>query len=277
MGVGIAIQLKQKIRNHVAKSTLLYNIGVRSLKLIVIGLVLTNFGNGDLSKFRIPGVLQRLGITYFFVASLEALFVKPQCDLEVSAHFRPQKLLVYVVFLTSECLQNSKWKAIEDLIESWKQWVIVIGCVAVHTAVTFFLRVPGCPTGYLGPGGLHAHSSYSNCTGGAAGYIDKLILQPNHIYSRPTCRELYKCDVPYDPEGEFDHTSIGVNQFHFRKIQFAGLLGILTSILCVYLGVHTGRILLVYRTANQRLLRLLLWGVATVSHVVCQELEICVR
>ena len=42
--------------------------------------------------------------------------------------------------------------------------------------------------GYLGPGGLAEHGKYFNCTGGAAGYIDRLLLTSNHIYGSPTCK-----------------------------------------------------------------------------------------
>ena len=41
--------------------------------------------------------------------------------------------------------------------------------------------------GYMGPGGLAEHSNYFNCTGGAAGYIDRLLLKEDHIYGHPTC------------------------------------------------------------------------------------------
>ena len=41
-------------------------------------------------------------------------------------------------------------------------------------------------SGYIGPGGLHDGKKYENCTGGAAGYIDRLVLGDNHIYGNPT-------------------------------------------------------------------------------------------
>lgn len=42
--------------------------------------------------------------------------------------------------------------------------------------------------GYLGPGGIGDDGKYPNCTGGAAGYIDKLVLGEDHIYRYPTCK-----------------------------------------------------------------------------------------
>ncbi len=36
---------------------------------------------------------------------------------------------------------------------------------------------------------------------GAAGYIDRVILGPSHLYGEPTCKEIYDTKIPYDPEG----------------------------------------------------------------------------
>ena len=36
--------------------------------------------------------------------------------------------------------------------------------------------------GYVGPGGLANGGTTYECTGGAAGYIDRLILTNNHLY-----------------------------------------------------------------------------------------------
>lgn len=43
-----------------------------------------------------------------------------------------------------------------------------------------------CFRGYTGPGGLSEDSRYENCTGGAAGYIDVMVLGKHHIYQYPT-------------------------------------------------------------------------------------------
>lgn len=59
--------------------------------------------------------------------------------------------------------------------------------------------MPGCPKGYLGPGGLYNSSSNINCTGGAAGYIDRLVFGENHMYSG-TPKHIYQ-SLPFDPEG----------------------------------------------------------------------------
>lgn len=60
--------------------------------------------------------------------------------------------------------------------------------------------MPGCGKGYLGPGGLHDEGKYLNCTGGAAGYIDRKVFG-SHMYTNPTCHKIYETKLFYDPEG----------------------------------------------------------------------------
>lgn len=90
---------------------------------------------------------------------------------------------------------------------------------------------------------MHENGSYYNCTGGAAGYIDRLILGRYHLYQYPTCREIYQTTEPYDPEG---------------------LLGCLTTCVLAYLGMATGHIFIHYSEPLKRIARLvfyaLLWG-----------------
>lgn len=220
MGVSIAIKIKSELRNSVNRIILIKKCSCRSFSLLLLGFVITNLQKDDLNTVRIPGVLQRLGFSYFIVSILEILFMTPQ-----------------------PVLQNAQYKYIEDLLESWRQWVLIVFIVTIHTCITFFLPVSNCSTGYLGAGGLWDHSNQYNCTGGAAGYLDRLVFTNEHIYPRPTCQKLYKCNVPYDPEG---------------------LLGTLTTVLCVYLGVHAGRIVQVYKKTNERVIRWTIWFLLTV-------------
>lgn len=54
------------------------------------------------------------------------------------------------------------------------------------TAAINIVRFPH--RGYLGPGGIGDDGKYPNCTGGAAGYIDKWLLGEDHVYHYPTCK-----------------------------------------------------------------------------------------
>lgn len=53
------------------------------------------------------------------------------------------------------------------------------------------------PSGYLGPGGLHEDGKYVGCVGGAAGYIDRVVLKEAHLLY---LKNVYKSG-PFDPEG----------------------------------------------------------------------------
>ena len=121
--------------------------------------------------------------------------------------------------------------------------MIVLGLVAIHTCILFLMPYrKGCPTGYLGPGGLHDGGKYANCTGGAVGAVDLAVYGSSHIYQRPTPYTVYSTTIPFDPEG---------------------LLGCLTSVLSVYLGVQAGKTLLSYQDWDQRVKRWLSWCLVT--------------
>lgn len=47
-------------------------------------------------------------------------------------------------------------------------------------------------------------------------------------------------------------------------VLITGLLGTLTTVLCVYLGVHAGRIVQVYKKTNERVIRWTIWFLLTV-------------
>lgn len=96
--------------------------------------------------------------------------------------------------------------------------------------------------GYLGPGGLSENLTFPNCTGGAAGYIDRLLLGTDHIFQYPSAKWTYNTNMPFDPEG---------------------LLGILTSIITVILGLQAGKIFINCPTKWQRLVRFAVWTLLT--------------
>lgn len=112
--------------------------------------------------------------------------------------------------------------------------------MSIHLILTFELEVPGCPKGYLGPGGLHEYKSFENCTGGATGYIDHKVLGLKHLYAHPTFQTIYKTGA-FDPEG---------------------LFGTLNSIVQVFIGVQCGTTLLIYKNHKERLVRWAIWGTA---------------
>lgn len=88
------------------------------------------------------------------------------------------------------------------VLQFWKQWIFIALITATWLIITFVPTFGDCPRGYVGPGGNHEHGKYKNCTGGMAGYVDRLILGADHLYDGPTCKEVYDTKIPYDPEGK---------------------------------------------------------------------------
>ena len=70
-------------------------------------------------------------------------------------------------------------------------YVCVCLCVCVrvysilHDACVTTVKC-SCFRGYTGPGGLSEGGVYQNCTGGAARYIDVMVLGESHMYHYPT-------------------------------------------------------------------------------------------
>jgi heparan-alpha-glucosaminide N-acetyltransferase len=88
----------------------------------------------------------------------------------------------------------------------------VLPLVAANLLLTFTLRVPGCPTGYLGPGGLSDDGAYRNCTGGAHLYVDRQVFGVQHLLQTPTCQQRYHTG-PYDPEGVLNWLMVAATAF----------------------------------------------------------------
>ncbi|XP_060561186.1 heparan-alpha-glucosaminide N-acetyltransferase-like [Ruditapes philippinarum] len=228
MGTSMNFSFKGMLKRGRSRGMIFWKVLKRSCLLFAFGIILnTNWGPVDLEHLRIPGVLQRLSLSYFFVAFLRTLFAK-QKDVG----------------------KNRNWFWIRDVVVILPDWIACLGFLAMYLALTFKLNVPGCPTGYIGPGGLHEGKLYENCTGGAAGYIDRMVLGVNHIYGNPTPKEIYQTKVAYDPEG---------------------ILGTLTSIFLCFLGVQAGRIFVCYQDAIGRTVRLVIWSLITgvIGAAVC--------
>ena len=216
MGVSLAISFRSLRQKKVSKIRIFTKIIRRTLILFALGLLI-NKGT-DLNFYRIPGVLQRFAFSYFVVATVE-LFLRRTPDLA------PQTVW---------------WFIIREVIEVWREWVVMLILLAIYCILTYAVPIPDCPTGYVGPGGLgEGYPEAENCTGGMAGYIDKKLFGANHIYGHPTSKELYLSTVPYDPEGA---------------------LGALTSAFLTFLGLQAGKIITIHADHIERERRLISWG-----------------
>jgi len=108
----------------------------------------------------------------------------------------------------------------------------------------------GCPTGYIGPGGLSDNASHFECTGGAHRRVDEILFGKHRYYGSPTCKDTYLCEA-YDPEGA---------------------LGALTASAVTFLGLQAGRVLVVYKKHHRAILvRWFVWGVilCTIAAGLC--------
>ena len=110
------------------------------------------------------GCLQRFAVCYCVVGLVEVLFIKRKNSNLPRAAEQPQITeamgqpveSTFIPYLTRD-LPQLKW-----------HWLIMLTFLFIHSCVVFLMPVPdGCPTGYLGPGGLHEGGKYFNCTGGA--------------------------------------------------------------------------------------------------------------
>ncbi|CAL1675726.1 unnamed protein product [Lasius platythorax] len=223
MGFSITISKRSELRVSNSRKKIILRCLQRAFILVLLGLMLNSIHTDSLKDLRFPGVLQLLAVSYFVCATIETIFMRMHS-------------------------QFGRFTILRDVLNNWAQWLIILTIVATHTLITFLLPVPNCPTGYLGPGGYYHFGEFPNCTGGAAGYIDRLVFG-SHMYSK-TQNPVYGTILPHDPEGIMNTMSI---------------------ILVVYLGVHAGKILILYYQCNARVVRWLLWSGVTgiVAGLLC--------
>uniref|UniRef100_A0A8C8S559 Heparan-alpha-glucosaminide N-acetyltransferase n=1 Tax=Pelusios castaneus TaxID=367368 RepID=A0A8C8S559_9SAUR len=228
MGTSISLSLSSMLRRGCSKWEVLGKAFWRSFLLFLIGIIVINpnYCLGPLSwdNLRIPGVLQRLGFTYFVVAILELLSAKAVAE---------------------NSTLETPYSALQDILLCWPQWVFILTLEVTWLCLTFLLNVPGCPKGYLGPGGIGDFGRYPNCTGGAAAYIDHMLLGEKHIYQHPSSNVLYQTTVAYDPEG---------------------ILGTINSIFMAFLGLQAGKIFLFYKDQHKQIIsRFFIWSIGIIS------------
>ena len=230
MGFNIPLSIHSAMKKPGARRvSIFYKILVRTVKLFLIGLFLNTNYEFDFDDLRIFGVLQRIGLC-FFILSVTELVLYTNIDVDK--------------------YKNSKLYYLSDHIYSWPHTLVALGLLTIWVLLTYLLPVPGCPTGYLGPGGLSDYSEYWNCSGGAAAYIDDLILGKGHQYKYPTHIQLYK-KGQFTLENRFDPE---------------GILGTLASCFCTYFGLIAGRVVIFYK---KQIEHMIIWFVWVIITLVC--------
>ena len=231
MGITVPLTINSKLlKKNTNKYELFFSIFKRTFKMFLVGFLLGSKFDFSFSNARIFGVLQRISICYFFVATLELVFWKPINSIPKTENWK---------------------KYFRDFIFAIPHFLFVHLIIFIWFMVVYLLPVPGCPTGYLGPGGNVNGAKFFNCTGGATGYIDRMLLGYNHLYSDLIItQKVYQIDK-YEPEG---------------------IWGTLPSICLAYYGVIAGRIILFYNSSKKRLIYWLIWALITflLFGILCQ-------
>ena len=115
MGVSFTFSMNSMIRRGMSKPEIFSKMGIRAIKLLVLGLFIVN-GSTDYKTFRVPGVLQRFFICYVVVGFLHAFF---QPNMEGA---------------------NPMFK---DIIPYWPQWVVMGLLEALWLFLTFLMPMKG--------------------------------------------------------------------------------------------------------------------------------------
>ena len=236
-GVSMAISFASERRRGASPMQLARRVVWRSLKIYALGLFLNNGTN--LSEWRVIGVLPYFAVSNLIVGLLEA-FVHPEAlsgDAEGGAAASTAggagggKAAAPALPVTlADALR------LDVLRYAW-QWLLMTILALVYLLTQFYMPLAdGCPTGYLGAGGLADNGAFlgKGCTGGAHRAVDVALFGEAHIYhdkhgdgslvSSATCSDIYRCDV-YDPEGA---------------------LGMLSAAWMAWLGLQAGRVLTTY-------------------------------
>ncbi|CAF3665598.1 unnamed protein product [Adineta steineri] len=245
LGASLVFSLKNAFDKGVSKRTLLMKVAMRTLKLFIIGFILNTRFKVDLNNVRILGVLQRFAIVYGIIGTIEVLCTRPR-QYSLTANLNNNGK--HTSTITTTTVKTGRTKRVttvfRDISNFPLQWLSIIGLTTIWILVVYLVPFENCPAGYLGPGGLHENGKYENCTGGITGYIDRFLLTDKHLYQYPSCQLVYGCKPPFDPEN---------------------LLGVIPTIFLAYLGVQAGRILVMYQSDLDRLIRLITWSIFTTA------------
>lgn len=244
MGASIAISTRSMVKRHKRSfQQVCLKIFRRALILASLGLCLNskwlNYDKDNLNSLRLTGVLQRFSVSYLVVALMYTI------ELTIKKWIKAQSI--------------SQVPILSRLVGATFEILTAINYLAIYVFVTFFLDYDSkCPAGYIGPGGLTEGGKYANCTGGAAAWLDRLVLGTNHLYHDREVKQVFQTQVTHDPEG---------------------ILGCTTSILLTLAGLQCGKILIKRRQQQegrsihrQRSMELIQW-IALLS-VLCSLVPI---
>eukprot|EP01060_Flectonema_neradi_P027147 TRINITY_DN3677_c1_g1_i3.p1 TRINITY_DN3677_c1_g1~~TRINITY_DN3677_c1_g1_i3.p1 ORF type:complete len:702 (+),score=98.41 TRINITY_DN3677_c1_g1_i3:68-2173(+) len=237
MGVAMAIALESR-RIQADKGAAILHIIKRSSILILIGMLLsTSDGLSSFKNARIPGVLQRFGLSYLVVAI--TILLVPKNWLGVNREG-------YLPVAIQDGSATEAWLPKLAFGPSLVELPVYLIFMSVWLIVTFtvsFDHLGYHCDGYIGPGGISQQGAHFGCTGGAANYLDHKMFGDKHIYNSGC----FPCDTYMDYDVK-DNVCTSV-----RHHDPEGFLGSLNSIILCWLGVVAGRIVVTgKKTGNRR-------------------------
>ncbi|GMT36829.1 hypothetical protein PFISCL1PPCAC_28126, partial [Pristionchus fissidentatus] len=228
----------------------------RLFYLSVIGLFIVN-KDSDWRTIRIMGVLQRLAICQLIVYPMQVNSNQPQHELRITRKLRrfPMEQTAEnpdeYDLITGE--ESNSVPVVEPILEGehanysshyFGEWLNVASVYMLTLTLSFITLIvtclvptPDCPAGYFGPGGVGDQGAFVNCTGGLAGWLDRVLLG-SHIYTDSPVKSIYD-SLDIDPEG---------------------FLGTFNSAVNVAGGALAGQIIRWYPYRSEQYTRLIVYG-----------------
>eukprot|EP00755_Sulcionema_specki_P014161 Sspe_Gene.55938::Locus_30777_Transcript_1_4_Confidence_0.692_Length_2199::g.55938::m.55938/K10532/HGSNAT; heparan-alpha-glucosaminide N-acetyltransferase len=231
MGVAMAIALEGK-RVQQDTTAALIHVLRRSALLFLIGLFLETTSLPSFKRLRIPGVLQRFALSYFFVGV--GLFAARRGGGEAETTVQDIE--------AGESAWVPTWHSVRTAtLATLREAPFFVGLAVLWLAVSLGVKIHSpdgqeCPRGYLGPGGVSQHSRAFGCTGGVARWLDEKMFG-QHVWD--AC---FPCSIYM----EYDMTTMTCRGTPTHDPE--GMLGSLNSIVLCWLGLVAGRIV---RVAQQ--------------------------
>ena len=238
MGVAMAVTLEgARIKDN--RTAALLHILRRSAVLCLVGVLLGTYAEKSFALTRIPGVLQRFGLSYLTV-SLIILYVPKQCGScahDTETYQNVQESSFHIAEPLSFKEFAAKWVR-PSFAELPAFLLLVGGWIGVSLGASFSRAGMDC-AGYLGPGGISQHGAHFECTGGIANYIDAKIFSGHTWHGCFPCATYMQYDLPMGTCKAMPH--------HDPE----GLLGSLNSISLCWLGLVAGRIVVSCRQKTE--------------------------
>eukprot|EP01064_Diplonema_japonicum_P001286 TRINITY_DN1080_c3_g1_i1.p1 TRINITY_DN1080_c3_g1~~TRINITY_DN1080_c3_g1_i1.p1 ORF type:complete len:745 (+),score=105.81 TRINITY_DN1080_c3_g1_i1:57-2237(+) len=234
MGVAMAITLEgRRVKEN--RSAALVHVIRRAAILVLVGIFLDTENTSKFSKIRVPGVLERFGLSYLVVA-LAILYIP-----KASHKTTPLNTLQEHGDGGAEGFSSFAWKWGSGTLRELPLFLTLAATwIGISLGTSFTRNGEEC-AGYLGPGGISQNKGHFWCTGGVANFIDK------KMFGTHTWDGCFPCDtyMDYDVNGMKCTATDGHDP--------EGFLGALNSIVLCWLGLVAGRIIAASReTGNKK-------------------------